>query len=222
MAGRFDTVQSHGLNSSTSQEQAFMRFRREYQKPIQIKVFFAINHWVNHHFYDFSNDNSLLQKLKDFLSGRDGKSRLTNDHLKTCQKILDNISRKEASENSDGSAVMAILKEQSGASEGETPTTKRKNGRTLVGNFPDVLWHCAKKGEVENYDLMTLHPVEIGRQVTLLQFHFFSSIKPIELVGAVWTKKDRNDSPQLKRMVKHSNMVRTLKYLCLYKSNIFS
>lgn len=42
LAGRFDTVQSHGLQhfsqlSQTNLEQAFHRFRQEYQKPIQLK-----------------------------------------------------------------------------------------------------------------------------------------------------------------------------------------
>lgn len=42
LAGRYDTVQSHGLShfnqlSQTQLEQAYQRFRKEYQKPIQFK-----------------------------------------------------------------------------------------------------------------------------------------------------------------------------------------
>lgn len=110
LAGRFDTVQSHGLQQfnhlpQSQLEQAFHRFRQEYQKPIQLKfVLFLVemfiylvflyrvlrimNHWVCNHFYDFDVDGTLLKLLVDFLSGNDRTIKLTNNHKKWCAKIL--------------------------------------------------------------------------------------------------------------------------------------
>lgn len=34
---------------------------------------------------------------------------------------------------------------------------------------PPVEWHICKPGNSEPFDLMTLHPIEIGRQLTLLE-----------------------------------------------------
>uniref|UniRef100_A0A5S6QYQ6 Ras-GEF domain-containing protein n=1 Tax=Trichuris muris TaxID=70415 RepID=A0A5S6QYQ6_TRIMR len=57
----------------------------------------------------------------------------------------------------------------------------------------------------EEYDLMTLHPIEIARQITLLEFDLYRAVKPIELVGAAWTKKDKDKrSPQLLKLIQHS------------------
>ena len=211
LAGRYDTVQSHGLNTTTTtnDEQAFMRFRREYQKPIQTKVFLVINHWVKHHFYDFVQEPPLLQRLKTFLSGRNARIRLRNDHLKTCKMLLDAISRQEATEKEiEPSAALALIKEQNSDSGAETPSGKRKNGRTIVGNFPEILWHYAKKSEVENYDLLTLHPVEIGRQITLLHFQMYSNIKPVEIAAKTMKKEKQNiGSPALKKWINHNNSV---------------
>uniref|UniRef100_A0A915PJ29 Uncharacterized protein n=1 Tax=Setaria digitata TaxID=48799 RepID=A0A915PJ29_9BILA len=71
-----------------------------------------------------------------------------------------------------------------------------------------ILWHTAEKGAVETYDLLSLHPIEIGRQITLLQFDLYKAIKPIELVGSAWTKRDKDlRSPQLLKLIDHSTML---------------
>uniref|UniRef100_A0AAQ4RLU7 Ras-GEF domain-containing protein n=1 Tax=Gasterosteus aculeatus aculeatus TaxID=481459 RepID=A0AAQ4RLU7_GASAC len=59
---------------------------------------------------------------------------------------------------------------------------------------------CADK-----FDLMTLHPIEIGRQLTLLESDFYRAVQPSELVGSVWTKEDKEiHSPNLLRMIRHT------------------
>ncbi|XP_072171544.1 son of sevenless homolog 2-like [Diadema setosum] len=76
---------------------------------------------------------------------------------------------------------------------------------TFERDPPPVEHHIAKTPD--EFDLMTLHPIEIARQLTLLESDLYRAVKPSELVGSVWTKKDKNiTSPNLLKMIHHSNM----------------
>lgn len=92
----------------------------------------------------------------------------------------------------------------------------------VLENF-QILWHYAKPNEMENYDLLTLHPLEIGRQVTLLHFTLYRAVKPTELVGAVFNKSDKHiKSPQLIKFIEHINDVSFLKVLHRLTKKFFS
>lgn len=40
---------------------------------------------------------------------------------------------------------------------------------TFQNSPPAVEWHICKPGHPEHFDLMTLHPIEVARQLTLLE-----------------------------------------------------
>lgn len=41
---------------------------------------------------------------------------------------------------------------------------------------PPIEWHICRAGQVDTFDLMTLHPIEIARQLTLLESELYRSV----------------------------------------------
>uniref|UniRef100_A0A1I8EUC8 RasGEF domain-containing protein n=1 Tax=Wuchereria bancrofti TaxID=6293 RepID=A0A1I8EUC8_WUCBA len=172
-------------------ERSYQRFRKEYQQPIQCRVLSVIRQWVNNHWYDFEHNPVLLQNLCSFLEETDSHGKVINQYKKWCKSI------KKRADIIPSATHSALESEPS-------PVATTSYGPQK----PKILWHIAEKGAIETYDLLSLHPIEIGRQITLLQFDLYKAIKPIELVGSAWTKRDKDlRSPQLLKLIDHSTML---------------
>jgi len=63
-----------------------------------------------------------------------------------------------------------------------------------------VEWHLARNKE--EFHILTLHPVEFARQLTLIQSEYFRAIHASELVDASWMKEEQKEraSPHLLRL----------------------
>uniref|UniRef100_A0A5F9CJN6 SOS Ras/Rho guanine nucleotide exchange factor 2 n=1 Tax=Oryctolagus cuniculus TaxID=9986 RepID=A0A5F9CJN6_RABIT len=170
------------------------RFRKEYVQPVQLRILNVFRHWVEHHFYDFERDSELLERLESFISSVRGKAM-----KKWVESIAKIIKRKKQAQANGISHNITF----------ESPP-------------PPIEWHISKPGQFETFDLMTLHPIEIARQLTLLESDLYRKVQPSELVGSVWTKEDKEiNSPNLLKMIRHTTNLTLWFEKCIVEAENF-
>ncbi|XP_028854735.1 son of sevenless homolog 2 isoform X2 [Denticeps clupeoides] len=156
------------------------RFRREYVQPVQLRVLNVFRQWVEHHFYDFENDPELRIRLEVYITNI---LQLRGKSMRKWVESINKIIRRKLAMQSNGVSHSITF---------ESPP-------------PPIEWHLSRAGQIETFELITLHPIEIARQLTLLESDLYRAVRPSELVGSVWTKEDKEkNSPNLLRMIRHT------------------
>jgi len=159
--------------------QDLKRFQKEYSQPVQLRVLNVLKHWVDQHFYDFQQDENLLANLEEFLEkGCQGKS---------MSKWVDAINKK--------------IQLRKGFADNRAITYDFDRSK------PYVEMHIENVANNEGWpELLTYHPLEIARQLTLLEFEYYRAVKSSELVDQAWMSKEREErSPNLLRVIRHIN-----------------
>lgn len=165
--------------------QYLKRFRQEYSKPVKMRVINVLKIWIKSHYHDFERNPALLEKLLSFL-----------DEVNRTDKILESL-------------INAIKKTIE-----QKKISQRDEFKFMLSTKPPpIVWFTATSDDYEKFDILTLHPVEFARQLTLFEFDLFRAIKPSEFINdcdlSLRARKvhKSESSPNLSRMTRHFTLL---------------
>lgn len=138
------------------------------------RVLNVCRHWVEHHFYDFERDAELLGRLEEFIASVRGTTcylkllplALCGIHLLPMTPCFICVTGKAMRKWVESITKIIMRKKQ-------VQVSVPSHSITFQNSPPPIEWHICKPGNTEQFDLMTLHPIEIGRQLTLLESDFY-------------------------------------------------
>ncbi|XP_004349414.2 guanine nucleotide exchange factor [Capsaspora owczarzaki ATCC 30864] len=161
-------------------QEQLLRFRKNYITPVRLRVFNVFRQWVDKHYYDFENNTDLLKRFLEFIKDSMSGDKKMDKAVKSLTRAV--RQRRETIEN----AKTIIF------SDPPPPTEKGS----------------AALDKIEDFDVLSLSPIEIARQLTLIESDIYRTIKPSELVGQPWVKSDKEErSPNVLKMIHRFNAV---------------
>ncbi|KAI3638168.1 hypothetical protein MIR68_003779 [Amoeboaphelidium protococcarum] len=147
--------------------------------PVRLRVFNVVKMWVKNNYDDFRQDESLLQKLCIFLPT------MRADFYRGVKDFESLLQRKAKGDDSNGRSRPV-------SKSGSTSLPPAVVPRSIT-IFSTVL----------DFD-----PLEMARQICMLQWDIFVSIQPNECLNQAWNnKKLHHQSPNIRRMIKYSNFL---------------
>lgn len=173
--------------------------------PRTLKAVNVLKYWIEQYWNDFSGDEALRTKLTAHITGL--------DNAKLAQMLRTTISRKIA--NTEAS----VIEMPTDCPKAILPKSIQKKPEMLARDSmrpSSMSW--ASMGSNRQDDsgtnlnlrlkLVDLDPLEMARQLTLIEFDLFCKIKPREFVGLSWMKDDKEvRAPNIIKMVRWSNHV---------------
>jgi len=153
-------------------------WKQNKQRPIRLRVINVLRHWLEKYWKDFTQDAEMGTKLHEFIVG----DLMNTGNQQPADQLLRLYTKKREDPEQDRQIIFT-----------EPP--------------PKPFLPPTKKSSVA-LGLMDFHPEEIARQLTLIEYNLYKSIKPWEFFNQSWTKKDKEIlSPNILNMIKRFNKV---------------
>eukprot|EP01105_Mastigella_eilhardi_P023149 TRINITY_DN578_c1_g2_i1.p1 TRINITY_DN578_c1_g2~~TRINITY_DN578_c1_g2_i1.p1 ORF type:complete len:1292 (+),score=322.03 TRINITY_DN578_c1_g2_i1:441-3878(+) len=144
---------------------------------VRFRVFVVLKTWVER-LWNSSTDPELVARLQQFIT------EVSVDMHKVANQLSKAIDRATSGEEASLQAVF----------DRPPPIT--------------ILPLCVSLGSPftpETCSFETLHTKELARQMTLIERNLFKAIKPWELIGLAWTKRDKSLAPNIQALTNHFN-----------------
>ncbi|KXS21113.1 ras GEF [Gonapodya prolifera JEL478] len=205
---RYDITPPYGLS-----QKSFDVFLNKKILPIRIRCCIALKDWISEYFdEDWADDELLVLRFREFV-----EKRVASDFQKWSQPLLNLLNEKLQGNASPKKpqAVPAVLSP-------ELPLTpKHITNPTQLTSF--------LKSNPSSF--LEIEPLEMARQVTLVEFEYYRAVRPNECLDQIWGERRMTEkleaglikvfrkgdvsSPHISKMINHTNNLTTWVASCV-------
>ncbi|KAH3760071.1 cell division control protein [Pelomyxa schiedti] len=148
--------------------------------PIRLRVFNVLRTWIER-LWNSSTQAELISRVREFLEE-------TSAAMKNpAERVLHSLNRAVSGEETKKQIVF--------------------DRQPPLPLLPLDIALGQQYNASTSFSMQTLHMKEIARQLTLVEQSIYCAIKPWELIGLSWTKKDKTLAPNVSKMIQHFNKI---------------
>ena len=160
-----------------------LAWKQSHLAAIRLRVVNFLTHWLENHFRDF--DDQLIARLIGFIE----EAIVKNGLATTATTLKRRLKRKLLGESNSNRET------SSEAPRAHVPRGFEKRAAAAAAGQPVI-------------DLCDWNPLEVARQLTLIEFDLYRLLRPEEFLGLAWSKKNSDiNAPNVKQMISRFNLV---------------
>ncbi|KAJ9125105.1 hypothetical protein QFC22_000058 [Naganishia vaughanmartiniae] len=149
------------------------------QKPVKLRVFNVLKTWLDQH-YNETLDADILESIQEFATNI--MARDTQVRMPS-QQLIKAVQRRQ----SDGDILL------------------RRMTTTSAAAPPPII---PKVGAGKPLQLADINPIELARQMTLMEYELYTRIQPVDCLNKAWSQTDRPEAgANIKAMILTSNRI---------------
>ncbi|KAI9298795.1 ras GEF [Neoconidiobolus thromboides FSU 785] len=189
-------------------EQRLDIWRTHKQTAVKIRVNNVLKIWLESYFY-IKDDGPILEKLMTFVSGpiMECMPSVATRLLKNCESLLESYKQENESSKLAISKSMELKKASALAKLPNIPPPLPNIGKGIVKSLLTTL----------PFRITDLDPMEVARQLTIMDCKSFCGILPHELIGLEFSKKDSPSVKYVRMMTDTTNEITSLICDCILK-----
>ncbi|KAI8902868.1 ras guanine nucleotide exchange factor domain-containing protein [Globomyces pollinis-pini] len=167
---RYDITPPSGLN-----QRKFEIYMDKKVVQVRLKVCHVLLYWMQNHFEeDFVDNENLILKFRDFIS-----KKVTFDFENMALQILETLEKK-LSEHDHAKVLATIIYEKTAFPRSILPSAR-------FGADPLTLLQSDGRA------FLDIDPLEIARQLTLIEFELYGKVQPYECLDQIWESRYRKE-----------------------------
>jgi hypothetical protein len=187
--------------SNLSESQEVEAWKKSTQLPVSLRGFHILKNWILNYFFECKEDPQLTNDIMEYIAELKKNTNMVN-----CATSLEGYLCQILTRETDINPLIPLPSTLAS----DPSKSSRSRSLLLLLAFLPVFSPTPSSAQVSSIHLKDIHPEEVAKQLTLIDFYLFTAIKPTECLSQAWVKGDKEKrAPNILAMIHRVSYVST-------------